>query len=362
MRFHRLFFCTTLASALMMQGCATQPPATTVAYVSNADSREIIVLAIDRQQGTIRAVQTLPVGGTVMPMAFSPDRRVLYAALRSEPYTVLAFAIDPASGQLAPLGSAPLPDSMAHIATDHTGRWLFAASYGGHRISVSPLAADGKPGPASQLLATGKNAHAAIPDAANRNLFVTNLGSDQVMQWRFDAATGQLTPNPVAAMAARTGSGPRHLVLRAGGRQAYLLGELDATVELLDVSPEQGTLTRRAHWPILPPGFAGKAWAADLHLRPDGRFLYTSERTSSTLAIWRVDAESGMLTLVGHQATEQQPRGFQIDASGEWLLAAGQQSNAVTLYRIDRDSGLLTPGARLPLGKGPNWIEMIDLR
>lgn len=359
MSLHRLLCGAAIAGVLMLQGCAST---TSVAYVANADSREISVLRLDRSTGALSPLQAVPVGGTVMPLALSPDQRVLYAALRSEPYTVLAFRIDPASGQLAPLGSAPLPESMANIVTDHSGRWLFAASYGGHRISVSPLAADGQPGPARQVLATGKNAHAAIPDAANRNLYVTNLGSDQVMQWRFDAASGQLTPNPTAAMAARTGSGPRHLVLRAGGRQAYLLGELDATVELLDVNTEQGTLTRRAHWPTLPPGFAGKAWAADLHLRPDGRFLYTSERTSSTLAIWRVDAESGMLTLVGHQATEQQPRGFQIDASGEWLLAAGQLSNAVTLYRIDRDSGRLTPGARLPLGQGPNWIEMIDLR
>ncbi len=338
------------------------PPAPlTTVYVSNADSHDISVLRLDRGSGALSLLQTVAVGGVVMPLALSPQQRVLYAALRSEHHTLLAFSIDPASGQLTPLGSATLPESMAYISTDQSGRWLFAASYGGHCISVSPLTADGRPGPASQVLATGQNAHAAIPDAANRHLYVTNLGSDQVMQWRFDAATGQLSPNAMAAMPARTGSGPRHLVLRANGRQAYLLGELDATVELLDVAPEQGTLARRAHWPILPPGFAGKAWAADLHLRPDGRFLYTSERTSSTLAIWRVEAESGMLTLLGHQATEAQPRGFQIDASGSWLLAAGQLSNAVTAYRIDRDSGLLTPGPRLPLGRGPNWIEMIDL-
>ncbi len=347
-----------MTGSLLLQGCATPP---TLAYVSNADSREISVLQLDRREGTLRTVQTLPVSGTVMPLALSPDRRVLYAALRSEPYTVAAFAIDPASGLLAPLGSAPLPDSMANIATDRSGRWLFAASYGGHRISVSPLGADGRPGPASQVLPTGKNAHAAIPDAANRHLFVTNLGSDQVMQWRFDAASGQLTPHSSAAMAARAGSGPRHLVMHPGGRHAYLLNELDASVELLELDAAQGTLTPRAHWSTLPAGFSGKPWAADLHLRPDGRYLYTSERTSSTLAIWRVDPASGLLTLVGHQATEQQPRGFQIDAAGDWLLAAGQLSNAVTLYRIDRDSGLLTPGARVPLGKGPNWIEMIDL-
>ncbi len=147
---------------------------------------------------------------------------------------------------------------------------------------------------------------------------------------------------------------------REQGRHAYLLGELDASVELLDIDKQKGLLSRKQHWSTLPAGFTGKPWAADLHLTPDGRFLYTSERNSSTLAIWRIEADSGMLTLVGHQPTEQQPRGFRIDASGQWLIAAGQLSHSVTLYRIDHDSGRLTPTQRLPVGKNPNWIEIVD--
>lgn len=340
---------------------SSRPPAPlATVYVANADSREISVLELDKRAGTLRAIQALPVGGMAMPLALSPDQKKLYVALRSEPFTAAAFTIAAATGQLSPLGSAPLPDSMAYIATDRSGRWLFAASYGGHRASVSPIGADGQPAAAVQIVPNGKNAHAAVPDAANRHVYITSLGTDEVLQWRFDDATGQLTPNEPPAMAARPGSGPRHLVFHPNGRHAYLLGELDASVELLDIDKQKGLLSRKQHWSILPAGFTGKPWAADLHLTPDGRFLYTSERNSSTLAIWRVDAESGMLTLVGHQATEEQPRGFQIDASGQWLIAAGQLSHSVTLYRIDHDSGRLTPTQRLPVGKGPNWIEIVD--
>src|SRR6185369_7411918 len=96
----------------LMQGCASAPPPRAVVYVSNADSREIGVLALDRTQGTTQPLQTVPVGGTVMPLAVSPDRRFLYAALRSEPYAVAGFAIAPRDGTLTPLGQAPLPDSM----------------------------------------------------------------------------------------------------------------------------------------------------------------------------------------------------------------------------------------------------------
>ena len=342
-----------------MQGCATP---TSVAYVANADSRDISVLKVDRGQGKLQVVQTLEVGGMVMPMALSPDKRMLYAALRSAPYSVASFAIDTRTGNLKRVGTAPLPDSMASITTDRTGRWLFAASYGGHKISVSAIGADGVvAGPALAVLPTGKNAHAVAVDAANRNLFVTNLGSDQILQYKFDAATGKLAPNDPPALTTRPGAGPRHLVLHPDGRHAYVLHELDATVDLLAYDASRGTLRVLKTWSTLPAGFTGKPWAADLHLTPDGRFLYTSERNSNTLAMWSVDAASGELKLIGHQPTEKQPRGFQIDPSGTWLLAVGQLSHAMTAYRIDKASGRLTPQVSLPLGKNPNWVEIVDL-
>lgn len=344
-----------------MQGCATSSTAA-VAYVSNADSRDISVLKLDRSTGTAQVMQTVEAGGTVMPMALSPDKRFLYAALRSEPFSVATFSIDPATGALKRVGTAPLPDSMANIMVDRTGRWLFAASYGGNRISVSPIGPDGLAGAAISVIPTGKNAHAAVIDASNRNLFVTNLGSDQVLQFRFDAGTGKLTPADPPAFATRAGAGPRHIVLHPDGRHAYLLHELDATVDLLSFDANRGALNLVKTWPTLPEGSTVKPWAADIHLTPNGRFLYTSERNTHTLAMWKVDASTGELSLIGHQPTELQPRGFQVDSTGTWLLAVGQTSHSMTAYRIDADSGRLAPVTRVPMGKNPNWVEMVDLR
>lgn len=354
----RLALVAVSSLLLLMQGCATR---TSVAYVANADSRDISVVKLDRDRGTVETIQTLPVGGMVMPMALSPDKGRLYAALRSEPFSVAAFSVDNRTGQLTRIGTAPLPDSMANIMTDRTGRWLFAASYGGNKISVSPIGANGVPGPAASVIATGKNAHAAIIDAANKNLFVTNLGSDQVLQFRFDAASGQLTPNSPAAFSTRTGAGPRHLVLHPNGRHAYLLNELDATLDVLSFDAQRGTLGLIKTVSTLPAGFAGKPWGADLHLTPDGRFLYTSERNSHTLAMWSVDAASGEVKLIGHVPTEKQPRGFQIDPSGKWLLAVGQVSHGLTAYRIDAATGMLTPQSSQAMGKNPNWVEIVNL-
>ncbi|WP_437679187.1 lactonase family protein [Sorangium sp. So ce131] len=332
----------------------------TYAYVASAESREISVLRLHTADGSLAPVQTVVVEGQAGPLAVSPDRRFLYIALRSEPYAVQSFALDAASGQLQPLSTAPLPDSMAHLVTDRSGRHLFGASYGGHKTSVSPIGSDGTVGEPAAVLPTGRHAHATLVDPSNRYVFVTTLGTDEVVQWRFDAATGRLTPNDPPTLPLRPQAGPRHLVFAPDGRFVYLLNELDASVEALALDAERGTLSAVQSLSTLPEGFSGKPWAADLHLTPDGRFLYTSERTSSTLAGFRVDAQTGRLSLVSHAPTEQQPRGFQIDPSGRWLVAAGQLSHAVRVHAIDGASGRLTPVRSYPVGRSPHWVEVLS--
>lgn len=334
---------------------------TTVVYVSNADSHDISVLAFDAARAELRLLQTLPLPGIVMPMALSPDRRHLYAALRSEPFGVVSMAIDATHGGLTLRAITPLPQSMANIATDCSGRHLFAVSYGADCLSVGPIAPDGVAGVNTQLLSTSRHAHAAVVDPSNRFLFVTTLGSDEVMQWHFDAATGSLAPNTPFLFRARVGSGPRHMAFHPNGRFVYLLGELDAGIEQLSFDPVTGQLAALRTHATLPPGFDGKPWAADIHLTPDGRWLCSCERSSSTLTLFAVDAADGSLTPRGHFATETQPRSFAIDASGRFLFVAGQLSHHLSVCAIDGDSGALRTVARAEVGRNPNWIETLDL-
>lgn len=333
------------------------------AYVANADSRSISVLSLDQDSGAVALLQTVAVSGSVMPLAISPDKRFLFASLRSVPFSVASFAVDAASGALTEVATSALPDSMASITVDPSGRWLLAASYGGHKVSVSPIGVGGVVGPAVQVLATGLNAHCVVLGATGQHAYVTNLGSDQILQFNFDVNTGQLSALTAApgALAMRQGAGPRHLVLHPKGQHAYVLNELDAGVDLLAVDANTGELTRREHWPSMLPASSAKPWAADIHLTPDGRFLYTSERNTNTLAMWNVNASNGHLRLLGHVPTEQQPRGFAIDPSGRWLLAVGQASHAMTVYAIDAKTGHLRATSRLAVGKNPNWVEIVTL-
>ncbi len=101
-------------------------------------------------------------------------------------------------------------------------------------------------------------------------------------------------------------------------------------------------------------------WAADLHLTPNGKFLYASERTSSTLAAFGVDGASGKLAYLGSTPTEKQPRGFAIDPKGRFLVASGEKSETISVYAIDSTSGTLKLVGKTPTGKGSNWIEIVD--
>ncbi|HEX5863308.1 MAG TPA: beta-propeller fold lactonase family protein, partial [Casimicrobiaceae bacterium] len=99
-------------------------------------------------------------------------------------------------------------------------------------------------------------------------------------------------------------------------------------------------------------------WAADIHMTPNGKFLYISERTSNSLGAFSVDGASGKLTYVSSTPTEKQPRGFTIDPKGRFLVAAGEKSETISVYAIDPGSGALKHLNKYPTGKGANWVEI----
>ena len=337
----------------------------TFVYVGNAESQSVTIVALDAGGGLTpvdtKAVPGPAKPGSTTPMAVSPDKKFLTVGLRNEPYSAATFAIDAKTGKLAYAGSGPLADAMAYIATDRSGRFLLCASYGGGKIAVHPIGGNGVVGSARQVIAARPNAHCIVTDPTNRYVLYSSLGSDAVFQEKFDAATGRLTPNDAPAVSVKAKAGPRHLVFSPEGKRVYLLNELDATIYVFPWDGGTGTLQKEIQIvSALPHGFADKPWAADIHVTSDGKFLYASERTSSTLSAFRIDAQSGALTPIGSYATETQPRGFAIDPSGRTLLAVGQLSNSLTSYAIDPERGTLRQLKRYPVGKSPNWVEIVS--
>ena len=346
---------------------ATAAGAATYMYVGNAASNEIVVLALDPKTGDLKEIEKVVVPGITkaggsIPMAVSPNKKFLYAGFRGEPQVAAAFAIDGKTGKLKHLGNGSLGDSMAYIATDRTGKFLLSASYPGHKVTVSPIAADGQVQAVKQTVANLPNSHAILTDKSNRHVLAPSLGSDSMTQFKFDAATGTLTPNTPPAAKSAEKSGPRHFRFSGNEKFVYLLNELHASIYVFPYDAKAGTLGKPVQVVnAMPPNSQLKPWAADIHLTPNGKFLYASERTTSTLSAFKVDAATGMITQIDTVPTEQQPRAFEIDPAGKFLYVVGEKSDSMTSYAIDAATGKLTKLKQYPIGKNPNWIEIVTL-
>ena len=335
---------------------------TTFVYVANADSHDISVLGLDARNGELAEIGRHVVGGVVMPLAVSPDRRVLYASIRSEPFSVLSLAIDPASGRLAEIGRAPLPASMCWISTDRSGRFLLAASYGGASSRSARSA------PTASRARRSRSSPPTRTRIRSRSIRRTATPSPPASAAASCARCASTPPAGASPTTTRRRgrrapeAGPRHFAFHPSAPFVYLLNELDARHRRARVRRAAAAAARVQTVSALPPGFAGGApWAADIHLTPDGRFLYASERRSSTIAAFAVDPASGQLAPLGSVPTESQPRGFAIAPDGRFLFAVGQASHRLSRYAIDAATGALAKLGDQPVGKNPNWVEIVEL-
>jgi 6-phosphogluconolactonase len=365
-----------LSAVLTVAGAAQ---AATFVYVSNAEDGNIGMYTL-QPDGTLEPGPRVDAGKPVMPMSVSPDKRFLFAAVRSKPFTVVTYSIDPKTGALKQLSTAPLAESFPYIHVDKTGRFLLGASYGGHLVSVNAIGKDGKVSAPMQVVPTARNAHSIITDKTNRYVFVPHLGTDQIFQFRFDAKKGKLTANTPPIVQLKAGTGPRHIVMSPDNKFAYLLNELVATVTTLSLDAKTGLLSEVSSAPVLPAdtklvpgaprgavGAPGQAprdvsndiWASDLHVTPDGKFLYAAERTSSSIGAFSVDAVTGKLTYLSSTPTEKQPRGFRLDPRGRYMVVSGEKSDTISVYEIDGATGALKPLGKYPTGKGSNWVEIV---
>lgn len=371
-----------VAPALLSLACGVPALAATFVYVSNAEDGDIGTYRL-LDTGELKAGARAKAAAVVMPMAVSPDRRFLYAAVRAKPFSVHVYSIDRGTGELRPLSVSPLAESMPYISLDKSGRFLFGASYGGALVSVNAVGSDGRVSAEPlQVIPVGRNAHSIRSDETNRFVYVPTLGTDQIFQFVFDAKSGRLSSNTPAVLQMKASAGPRHYVISRDNKFLYALSELQGTVTTFSLDAKTGVLTELGLASGLPPdsklgtgaprGAVGgpnappprntdnDIWAADIHMTPDEKFLYISERTSSSLGAFSVIAETGKLTYLGSAPTEKQPRGFAIDPKGRFLVASGEKSATISVHAIDPASGALRLLRQYPTGKGSNWVEIVS--
>jgi 6-phosphogluconolactonase len=317
--------------------------------------------ALDQSNGALDKKGSLDVGYTASFLARSKDNRVLYALLRTvnemqrqmvqmmplEGF-VASFSIDQSTGALKEIGRLPsYGDRPTYIILDQTGKYVLVANNLGHlvgnSIAVFPINSDGTLGEPIQRLNTGIRAHQIRVHPNNKWVYVPNIDSDNVSQFQFDDKTGMLTAMTPAAATVPAMQGPRHLDFHPSGKYVYLSNEYGATVTTFSVK-DDGTLVEVPPAVSgLPADFALRKWQSEIRVAPSGRFVYAGERVHETIAIFEVNAQTGGLTLKGHQPTlGKTPRNFMLDPSGTWMVVGNQESNSLISLRIDKATGGLT--------------------
>lgn len=293
-------------------------------------------------------------------LAVAPNQQTVYAVDeekkddKNEGGNIAAYSFNPETATLTLINhQLSGGDHPCYVAVDKTGHWVTAGNYTGGSLAVFPVLENGGIGAAIttiQHLGTGPNkerqekahVHATFFSKDNKYLFVPDLGMDKLMIYSFNENDGSLKTAPQRFVKTIPGSGPRHIDFHPNNHYAYLMQELTGTVAVFKYQDEK--LIPIQTISAAPAGFKGGMGSADIHVAPDGKFLYCSNRgESNTISIFKINAANGKLTLIGHQSTlGLTPRNFNFDPSGNFLLVANQGSDNVIIFKRNKSTGLLT--------------------
>ena len=308
-------------------------------------------------------------------LTVSKNGKFLYSVSESGgnfPGKVNAFSFDKKKGTLKFINSQTSGgDNPCYIAVTKSGKWVTAGNYSGGNLSVFKTNANGSLLPLAQFIqhegkSTNKarqekaHVHATVFSPDEKYLMVPDLGIDKVMIYKFNE-TSNLPLEPATVPYAETpaGSGPRHMVFHPKKPFAYLIQELAGQVESYQYA--KGTLTSIQKIATHTNDFKGVPGSADIHISPDGKFLYTSNRgEENNIAIFIINETTGALEAKGYQSTLGiKPRNFCIDPTGNFLLVANQDSGNIVIFKRNQQTGLLYPtGEEIKIPK-PVCLQMV---
>jgi 6-phosphogluconolactonase len=332
-----------------------------VGTYTTSGSEGIYIFTLNTITGQLNKTHTIK--DVVEPsfLAIGKSRRYLYAVNETEVYegkesgAVSAFSIDQKTGSLDFLNKQPsMGGAPCHISTCDNEKFVLVANYLGGNVVVFPIEDGGKLGePVDVIQHSGfgpdkerqgsPHPHSIILSKDNRFAFVADLGADKVFIYQFDDRTGKLKPNPAQDYyQTKAGAGPRHFKVHPNGKLAFLINELNSTITSFAFDKRKGTLKEIQTVPTLPSNFSGANSCADIHIAPNGKFLYGSNRGHDSLVIYAIDQQTGEMKYIEHVSTEgKKPRNFAISPDGKTLLAANQSSDSIIVFSVDEKTGKL---------------------
>ncbi|MBP8941285.1 MAG: lactonase family protein [Saprospiraceae bacterium] len=343
-----------------------------VGTYSTTPSDGIEVFSFDSHNGAFQFVQKTAAKNPSF-LAISPVQKHLYAVGESGQPSggiVSSYTLNASNGHLEWLNSqSSMGNHPCYVSVHKSGHWIAASNYSSGNLVYYPTAADGSLQAPINIQHQGSSvvkgrqdgphAHSAVFSPDYKYLLVQDLGMDKIMIYPIDG-TGKINQNKPSFYKTKPGAGPRHLEFHPNGKWAYLMEELSGNLTALSYS--KGKLKELNSLNAYPSEYKGPYGSADVHVSPDGKYVYGSNRgESNTLGIFKIDQSNGKISMVGTQSTlGQMPRNFSFDPTGNYLLAANQNSNDVVVFKVNKDTGLLTDtGTRLTVNKPVclKWVK-----
>jgi 6-phosphogluconolactonase len=349
---------------------------------TNESSKGIYVSQLDMDTGKLSRPELAAETPSPNFLAVSADGRFLFAATRVETFqgmtggAVSTFAIDGHTGRLKLLdekfsgGAGP-----CYVGVDAGGRNVLVANYPDGSVKSFHVNPDGGLSDGTFIQHHGSSvntnrqsvahAHCLVAAPGGKFALACDLGMDKVMIYKLNPTNATLTANEPAFVTVKPGSGPRHLAFSPDGKTAYMVSEMACTVTVYAWDGLKGTLDERETVPLLPPGVvvSDVFLAAEIAVRPDGRFIYATVRGHDSVSVLAVDGDTGNLSLVENVPCGGEiPRGMGIDPTGHWLIVANETSGTVTVFGINNASGRLKPTGQVLSVGAPVDVKFAPMR
>ena len=344
-------------------------------YTKTGKSDGIYVYDFDVKTGSFRFMSQVP--GIVNPsyLTVSKDRKRVYAVneVGKGNGRISAFNFDALSGSLELVNSVSSGGSgPCYVEVSDKGDYVFCANYGGGSLSAIRVNQDGSLSDDIQTIQhegssinkenqSRPHVHSTVLSPDNQFLLSADLGLDKVYSYRFDPSGAEpLSAMDPAFTTVSPGRGPRHIVFHPNGKFVYVIFELDGSISAYNYA--NGSLKETQSVSMLAPGFKGIIEAADIHISPDGKFLYgTNREESNELLIYAIN-KNGTLRYAGRQSTlGKGPRNFVIDPTGRFLLVANQNSDEIIIFKRNRSNGSVQfTGKKIAIGM-PSCLKFVRI-
>ena len=302
--------------------------------------------------------------------ALSPNRKILYSVSElgndgKSDGSISAFAIDAAAGKLTLLNTVPSKGGgPTYLGMDSTGKAMVVGCFGSGRTNAFRILPDGKLGDNTASMQdvgsgptprqAGPHVHCAVFSPDNRFVLDADFGADKIFVFKYDAATGALSPTETPFVQRPAGSGPRQVVFDPKGKFVYLMSELVGEVTVFAWDAKKGTLAEVQTISCFPAETSGDRSGAALVMHGTGKFLYTTTRSDNSIEVFRIDAVKGTLTNQQRLASDGKiPWSATLDTEGRHLITTNQVSSSCSIYSVSLVSGDLTQVASIADSPAP---------